>query len=194
MDEITPFESDAEHRVAERKVVHPETDTRRVRFGDTTLNLRPLPLGVATRLMVIAQEAFNKVDLQDGRAIIGAAGTIGEALIDAMVAIGQFYKVPDISREWVASHLDDGDAWTVLEAQLEQGSRNSFLRRVVLPLLKLVRETAEGLEKSDFAAVKQQIATTFGSPEKPGSTPAFASPGEFHSPSSSSDAPRDSSS
>lgn len=184
-----PFRSDEAFVDAERRVMHPETDTRTVRFGESTLKLRPLPLGAAKRVALIAEKAFAQVTA-NGAA--GAASEIGDALIDAMVVIGELYKIPGITRLWVEENLDDGDAFDVLEAQLAVGSRNSFLRRGVLPILKLVRETFAGLESIDPTAVKQQVALAFASPEKPASSPASARPGESPSPSSSSDTPRDS--
>jgi hypothetical protein len=171
--EPQPFKKKEEHEEAEKKVLFPETDVTKVRFGDYEIPLRPLTLEYQNRLVAVAKKALGAFAAVQGSGasgldvIINAAEISFPALIDACVLIADFYKVPGADREWIATHLDDGQAMDVLMAQLEKGTSNSFLRRGVLPLLKLAQETFANVERG----VIEQAAQSLISGARPESIP-----------------------
>lgn len=185
----------------EPRALFPETDRRRVRIGEHEISLRPLPIIYERRLLAIARraiEAWTKASAgADGGSALGAvtaAEVVGEALQEGAAVIAQFYALEGVDAKWIGEHLDDGEIFSVITAQLESCSENSAFRRGLLPLLRLMHDSLSAIEGADFRGVTQQATKLFDSPGRLAPTPASASPGASPSASSSNDTPRDSSS
>lgn len=184
MNDDQKFETEADYRAGEGKVLFPSTDTREIQIGPEKVLIRPLPAAVQRRIAHLytqAQEAASNLD---------AFGSLISRLTKTVAEIAQFYHL-SVTEDWIAEHLSPEEMFALINAQLEVGNRNSFLHSLWRSACGPLLEFLTGLGEADLSPIREQGRNFFRDlGAKPSSSPSSASSGEPISPASSSDTPK----
>lgn len=166
--------SPEERQDLETRVLHPETDTKRVQLGPHAVELRPLTLRQEKMLGSKCIEAMKKIaQAQDGKGDLSFLDDVANALVQAVVYLAQIYRLEGVTVEWLLDQPTSGegavDIEAFIQAQLDHGRQNVF---TLVPLVNCFIAT-RGILAGTQQAV-ESIATLAKALSRPSATPGGA--------------------
>jgi hypothetical protein len=166
-----PFETREDFEAAETKVLHPETDARKIAFGMAEVEIRALPIRVERQIMALITDMKGAEQESNIERLYQKA-------IGACRILAEFYMIPGATEEWIADHIGIDQAIEILNKQAEVGNASRFLESALRSLFGPMRAFCAGLVEADLTMVHDHGRNLFRNlGEQPQPTPHSAKPG-----------------
>jgi hypothetical protein len=137
-----PFETREEFEAAETKVLHPETDARKIAFGTAEVEIRALPIRVERQIMALITDMKGAEQESNIERLYQKA-------IGACRILAEFYMIPGATEEWIADHIGIDQAIEILNKQAEVrslfGPMQAFCSGLVEADLTMVHDHGRNL-------------------------------------------------